>query len=182
MNSGLVAIISDEIRRFLQTHPTQCAARVHVKGAGHVLGLLAESVCHVLSQRRTEVKKSLPTWGPSRFRSQRNCEIHLPFEGVDSGDEDGYLVADLKAFARASANELPSSGFKQIEVVRQRGDMDKARDKSVWQFHHQPVIADIDNRGAKNLRVALVELPLKKFELLHLRGVDLRIGCGSFGG
>src|SRR6266700_2388826 len=181
MNSSFVAVVRDEIRRFLEAHPAQRTAHVHIPRSRRVLGLFAQSISHVLSQRRTEVKKSLPTWGPSRFRSERNCEIHLPFEGVDSGDEDGYLVADLKAFARASANELPSSGFKQIEVVRQRGDMDKARDKSVWQFHHQPVIADIDNRGPKNLRIALVELPLKKFELLHLRGVDLRIGCGSFG-
>ena len=38
------------------------------------------------------------------------------------------------------------------------------------------------NGGAKNLGVALVELPLKKFELLHLRRIDLRIGCVPFSG
>jgi len=99
MNSSFVAIIRDQIRRFFETHTAQCAARVHIPLAGHVLGLFAQSISHVLSQRRTEVKKSLPTWGPSRFRSERNCEIHLPFEGVNPGDEDGQLVADAESFA-----------------------------------------------------------------------------------
>ena len=99
MNSSFVAVVRDEIRRFLEAHPAQRTAHVHIPRSRRVLGLFAQSISHVLSQRRTEVKKSLPTWGPSRFRSERNCEIHLPFEGVNPGDEDGQLVADAESFA-----------------------------------------------------------------------------------
>ena len=30
MNSSFIAIVSDEVWRFLQTHAAQCAARVHI--------------------------------------------------------------------------------------------------------------------------------------------------------
>ena len=62
------------------------------------------------------------------FRTLRNREIHLPFESINSGHKDRELVADAKPFARASANELPSSRFKQIKVVRERRHMDEAGD------------------------------------------------------
>ena len=79
----------------------------------------------------------------------RDREIHLPFENIDSGHKNRQLVADAKPFTRPSANELTSSRLKQIEVVRERGHMDKAGDKRIRQFHHQPVIADIDNCRGK---------------------------------
>ena len=46
MNSGFVAIVRDEIRRFLETHSAQCAARVHIPLTGRVLGLFAQIVRH----------------------------------------------------------------------------------------------------------------------------------------
>jgi hypothetical protein len=59
--------------------------------------------------------------------------------------------------------------------------MDKARDKGIWQLDYQAVIADIDNCGAKNLRITLIELALKKLKLLHPDRFDLGIGCSAFG-
>src|SRR5437773_3622206 len=46
MNSGFVAIVRDEIRRFFKTKAAQCAARVHVPLARRVLGLFAQIVRH----------------------------------------------------------------------------------------------------------------------------------------
>ncbi len=59
--------------------------------------------------------------------------------------------------------------------------MDKARDKRIWQLDYQAVIADIDNCGAKNLRITLIELALKKLKLLHPDPFDLGIGCDALG-
>jgi hypothetical protein len=48
MNGSLVAVVRNKIRRFFETETTQGAARIHVPLSGRVLGLFAQSVCHVL--------------------------------------------------------------------------------------------------------------------------------------
>jgi len=71
------------------------------------------------SARRNLLSTSGSRIFPRRLRGQGNREIDLPFEGVNPSDEHRYLVADLESSSRASANELPSSGLKQVKVVRQ---------------------------------------------------------------
>jgi hypothetical protein len=48
MNSSFVAIVSDEIRRFFETHPAQRTARIYIPLSGYVLGLFAQFVRQVL--------------------------------------------------------------------------------------------------------------------------------------
>jgi hypothetical protein len=64
MNGSLVAIVSDEIRRFFETHPAQRAACVHVPLSRRVLRLFAQFVRHDLSKRRVGVKKIISGDGP----------------------------------------------------------------------------------------------------------------------
>src|SRR5215813_6320325 len=48
MNSSLVAVVGDEIRRFLQAHPTQRATRVHIPRSWRILGLFTEVIRHTI--------------------------------------------------------------------------------------------------------------------------------------
>jgi hypothetical protein len=48
MNRRFVARVRDEVRRFFETQPTQCAACIHIPMARHVLGLFAQFVSHAL--------------------------------------------------------------------------------------------------------------------------------------
>jgi hypothetical protein len=57
MNGGFVAVVSDEVRRFLKTHPTQCTAGIHIPLSGHVLGLFAQFVRHISSKLRMTLQK-----------------------------------------------------------------------------------------------------------------------------
>jgi len=56
MNSSFVAVVSDEIRRFLETESTQCAACVYIPLSGRVLGLFAQFVGHDSSNLRVRAK------------------------------------------------------------------------------------------------------------------------------
>jgi len=42
-------------------------------------------------------------------RIRRDREIDLPFEGIDTHNEDADFIADAESFARSPANELSSS-------------------------------------------------------------------------
>ena len=59
--------------------------------------------------------------------------------------------------------------------------MNETGDKHIRQFNHEAIVAHINNCGAKDLRTALVELPLKKLELLHPDGLNLRLSCDALG-
>jgi hypothetical protein len=48
MNSSFVAVVGNEIWRFLKAHPAQRAACIHVPLAWRVLGLFAQLVRHNL--------------------------------------------------------------------------------------------------------------------------------------
>ena len=50
MNRGLVAVVRDTIRRFLQTHPAQGAARVYVPRTRRILWLFTELIRHSSNQ------------------------------------------------------------------------------------------------------------------------------------
>jgi hypothetical protein len=100
MNGSFVSIVRDEVRRFFEAHPAQCAARVHIPLAGRILRLLAQFVRHDLNKRKKGDRFSTSSTSnarspsraalfPRRFRSQRNRKIHLPFKDVDASDEDG---------------------------------------------------------------------------------------------
>ena len=70
---------------------------------------------------------------------------------------------------------------ENIEVVRQRGNVDEPGQEHVRQFEQESIIPDVDNRRAKDLRIARVELALEKLELLHFHRVDLGFGRDAFG-
>jgi hypothetical protein len=53
-----------------------------------------------------------------------------------------------------------------IEIVAQRGNMHDAGHESVRKLDHQAIIPNIHDRGAKDLRIALLELLLEKLKLL----------------
>src|SRR5262245_15575106 len=54
------------------------------------------------------------------FLGRRDREVNLPFKEVNTRNKHRQFVADLKPFARSSANELTPSGFKHIEVICER--------------------------------------------------------------
>ena len=114
-------------------------------------------------------------------RIRSDCEIHLPLEGIDADNKDANLIAYAESLARSSADQSPLRRLEYVKVIRQRRDVDEPGYKSIGQFDHQAVIADIDNRCAENLRVALVELTLEKLEFLHADRLDFGIGCGALG-
>src|SRR5437764_10561813 len=59
--------------------------------------------------------------------------------------------------------------------------MDETAQEYIRQLDEQSIIPNVDDRGAKNLRIARVELALEKFELLHLHRIDLGFGRDPFG-
>src|SRR5215475_10714424 len=58
MNSSLVAIAGDEIRRLLETKATQRAAGIHIPLPRRVLWLLAQFVCHDSNKFRIASKRN----------------------------------------------------------------------------------------------------------------------------
>src|SRR5437667_12530785 len=104
--------------------------------------------------RQFALKVSAPA--PDFFVDIGQREINLPLESVHARDKDAKLIADRQTSSESPTDQTPLGRLEYIKVVRQRRNVDKARDKNIRQFNHNPVIADIDNRCAKDLRIALV--------------------------
>ena len=110
-------------------------------------------------------------------RFVRDGEVDLAFEDIDARHENAQLIAHGKFPAGLPANESPLGRVKNIEVVRERRNVDEAGQEHVRQFEQEPIIPDIDDRRAKDLRVARVQLALKEFELFHFHGIHLGLAA-----
>ena len=58
--------------------------------------------------------------------------------------------------------------------------MNEAGHDGIWQFDHQPVISNVHDRRAENVRVSFVELLLKKLKFFQADGFDLGFGRVAF--
>src|SRR6476660_6066208 len=58
--------------------------------------------------------------------------------------------------------------------------MDQTGDKDVGQFYEQSEVLDLEDGSSKGLGIARVQLPLEKFQLLHLYAVHFRFGGDPF--
>ena len=110
-----------------------------------------------------------------------DLEIDLALEDIDACDENAQLIADRKTAARLAPGESPLARIENVEVIGERRDMDETAQEYIRQLDEQSIIPNIDDRGAKNLRIARVELALEELELLHLHRIDLGLGGDAFG-
>ena len=103
-----------------------------------------------------------------RRRSVRDGKIHLALKDIDARHENTQLIADGKPAAGLPANESSLRRVENIKIVRKRRNVHKTGQEHVRQLEEKSIIPDIDDRRAKDLRIARIELALKELELLHL--------------
>src|SRR5581483_9743881 len=78
----------------------------------------------------------------------RNGEIDLAFESVHACDEHAHFVTDRVTLARTPRDQTLLHRVENVEVVRERRDVDESGDIRVGQLDQETVIANIDNRRA----------------------------------
>src|SRR4030095_5052829 len=100
---------------------------------------------------------------------------------IDARDEHAHLLANRISPIAATANEATLGGVGTMKIVLQCRNVHYTGHERVRKLNHQPVIANVHDCGPEHLRISLVELFLKKLELLEPDRFDLSVSRVAFG-
>jgi hypothetical protein len=108
-------------------------------------------------------------------------EIDLFFEGIDSGDLNGEIIAEADDAAGSATHQLVPGGVEHVEVIRHTGEMDQAAHGQFGHIDEEPEIAHVGHQGGIRLGPTGIQLRSEVSEQLDVFAVAFGVGRVAFG-